>query len=94
MPVEAQCRRGASTGSCTVKGDAMDINCLEMGTDCDQVVSGESTEEFVSAVHGHMKLAHGYNDEQLASAELDEVIKGAIWQSARPAEIRTPRPQI
>ncbi len=72
----------------------MDINCLEMGTDCNQVVSGTTTEEFVAAVHGHMKLAHGYTEEQLASDELDEIIRGAVWQSARPSEIRTPRPQI
>ncbi len=72
----------------------MDVNCLEMGTDCDQVVSGESTGELVEAVHGHMRLAHGYTREQLDSAELNEMIRGAIWQSARPREIRTPRPDI
>lgn len=72
----------------------MDINCLEMGTTCDQVVSGEKTDELVEAVHGHMKLAHGYTDDQLAEPEMNEIIRGAIWQTSRPADIRTPRPQI
>ncbi len=70
----------------------MDLNCIDMGTHCDQVVSGESTDELVTAVHGHMKLAHGLTDQELASK--DEMIRGAIWQSARPADIRTPRPEI
>lgn len=70
----------------------MDLNCLEMGTSCNQVVSGESTEELIEAVHGHMKLAHDYSEEELAAK--DEMIRGAIWQSARPAGIRTPRPEI
>ncbi len=72
----------------------MDINCLEMGTTCDQVVSGDSTEEFITAVSGHMRLAHGYTDAQLESEELREIITGAIWQSSRPPEIRTPRPNV
>ncbi len=72
----------------------VDINCQEMGTTCDQVVSGDSTEELVLAVSGHMRLAHGYTDADLDSKVLQEMIAGAIWQSSRPPEIRTPRPDI
>jgi len=76
------------------EGFEMDINCLEMGTNCDQIVSGNSTDELVSAVKGHMRLAHGYTDAQLATQELQEMITGSIWQSSRPPEIRTPRPDV
>jgi predicted small metal-binding protein len=72
----------------------MDLKCLEMGTNCEQVVSGVTTDELISAVHGHMKLAHGRTDAELADPELDEVIRGAIWQSSRPPNIRTPHPEI
>ena len=72
----------------------MDINCLEMGTTCDQIVSGNSTDELVRAVKGHMRLAHGYTDTQLESYPLLEMVVGAIWQSSRPPELRTPRPEL
>ena len=72
----------------------MDINCLQMGAKCDQVVSGESTEELVAAVSSHMRFAHGYTDAQLVSVELREMVAGAIWQSSRPPELRTPRPDV
>lgn len=76
------------------EGVNMDINCLDMGTTCNQVVSGNSTEELVAAVCGHMRLAHGYTDSQLESQDLREMITGAIWQSSRPPELRTPRPDV
>lgn len=72
----------------------MDINCLQMGAGCDQVVSGESTEELVAGVRGHMKLAHQYTEAELTSQEMTEMISGAIWQSSRPPELRTPRPDV
>lgn len=72
----------------------MDLNCLEMGTNCDQVVSGETTDGLITAIHGHMKLAHGYSDAEIANPELDEKIRGAIWQSSRPPDIRTPHPEM
>ncbi len=72
----------------------MDLNCLEMGTKCDQVVTGESTKELIEGIHGHMRLAHGYSEAKLASDETDEMIRGAIWQSSRPPDIRTPRPDM
>lgn len=45
----------------------MGVNCLEMGSTCDQIVSGDSIDELVAAVYGHMRLAHGYTDTQLES---------------------------
>jgi predicted small metal-binding protein len=72
----------------------MDINCLDMGTTCDQVVTGDSTDELVLAVIGHMRLAHGKTDAELGAPELREIIIGAIWQSSRPPDLRTPRPGV
>ena len=73
---------------------AVDINCLEMGAGCDQIVSGESTLELVEAVRGHIRLAHGYDEAELTSQDMTEMISGAIWQSCRPPELRTPRPDV
>ncbi|MDP6667906.1 MAG: DUF1059 domain-containing protein [Dehalococcoidia bacterium] len=70
------------------------MNCLQMGTTCDQVVSGETTEELVAAVRGHMKLAHGTTEDELHALDMTEMIGGAIWQSSRPPELRTPRPRV
>lgn len=72
----------------------MDLNCLQMGTECDQIVSGESTQELVAAVRGHMRLAHDYTEVELSSQDMTEMISGAIWQSSRPPELRTPRPDV
>jgi predicted small metal-binding protein len=72
----------------------MDLNCLQMGTECNQIVSGESTQELVAAVRGHMRLAHDYTEAKLSSQDMTEMISGAIWQSSRPPELRTPRPDM
>ena len=72
----------------------MDVNCLEMGSGCDQVVSGETLEELVDAVRSHMRFAHGRTDEDLAPEDIREMVRGAISQSSRPPVLRTPRPDI
>ena len=82
------------SGSVRREKFGVDINCLQMGAGCDQIVSGESTRELVAAVRGHMRLAHDCTDAELTSPGMAEMISGAIWQSSRPPELRTPRPDV
>lgn len=64
-----------------------------MGYDCGSTVSGESLAELIDSVKEHALEFHGYAKEELEKEEVIAVWKGAIKQSSRPGDIRTPRPE-
>ena len=62
-----------------------------MGYDCGSAVSGNSLEELIESVKQHALEFHGYTREEVDAPERVAVWEGAIKQSSRPGEIRTPR---
>ena len=62
-----------------------------MGYDCGSAVSGDSLAALLGAVQQHALEHHGYSQEEVESEELIAIWKGAIKQSSRPGNIRTPR---
>ena len=62
-----------------------------MGYDCGSAVSGDSLAVLLGAVQQHALDHHDYTREEVESEELIAIWQGAIKQSSRPGEIRTPR---
>lgn len=62
-----------------------------MGYDCGSAVSGDSLAMLLVAVQRHAVQHHDYTQEEVESDELIEIWLGAIKQSSRPSDIRTPR---
>ena len=65
-----------------------------MGYDCGSAVSGDSLAALIAAVQQHALEQHGYSQQEVESEELIAIWKGAIKQSSRPGNIRTPRPEF
>ncbi|MBT4125321.1 MAG: DUF1059 domain-containing protein [Chloroflexi bacterium] len=62
-----------------------------MGYDCGATVAGDSLAELLNSVQQHALEHHGYRQEEIESPEKIAIWEGAIKQSSRPGEIRTPR---
>lgn len=62
-----------------------------MGYDCGSAVSGDSMAMLLIAVQTHAVQHHDYTQEEVESEETIAIWQGAIKQSARPGNIRTPR---
>ncbi len=67
------------------------VSCPAMGYPCDDVISGNSVAELITAVQQHAMSYHDYTPEQAQAPEKIEEWKGAIRQASRPAQSRTPR---
>ena len=65
-----------------------------MGYDCGAAVSGDSLAALLVAVQHHALEHHDYTREQIESEEMIAIWEGAIKQSSRPSNIRTPRTEF
>ena len=65
------------------------ISCEEMGAPCKGTVSGETMDDVLREVQKHAIEGHGYTAEEANSPEKLDLWRGAIRQTARPAESRT-----
>jgi predicted small metal-binding protein len=70
---------------------AMTITCEAMGYSCGFGVSGESMDQIISGVRHHSLEFHDYSEDEVNDPQVIESWKGAIRQSARPGDTRTPR---
>ena len=62
-----------------------------MGYDCGSAVSGDSLAALLAAVQQHALDYHDYSQEEVESEDMIAIWEGAIKQSSRPGEMRTPR---
>ena len=65
-----------------------------MGYDCGAAVSGDSLAALLAAVQQHALEHHDYTQEQVESEEMIAIWEGAIKQSSRPGNVRTPRTEL
>ena len=65
-----------------------------MGYDCGSAVSGDSLAALLAAVQQHALEHHNFTKEQVESEEMIAIWEGAIKQSSRPGNIRTPRTEF
>ena len=65
-----------------------------MGYDCGAAVSGDSLAALLAAIQQHALEHHDYTQEQVESEEMIAIWEGAIKQSSRPGNIRTPRTEF
>ena len=65
------------------------IPCADLGDPCGGTVSGETMDDVVREIQNHAIDIHGYTVEQAGAPEKLELWRGAIRQTARPAETRT-----
>jgi predicted small metal-binding protein len=56
----------------------LNVNCREVGFDCDYVVKGETEEELMKDARQHAVRDHGYNEEDVLKPELQEKIRSHI----------------
>ncbi|HIF73273.1 MAG TPA: DUF1059 domain-containing protein [Dehalococcoidia bacterium] len=62
-----------------------------MGYYCGATVAGDSLSELLKSVQTHAVEHHGYTQAEVDSPEKIAIWEGAIKQSSRPGDIRTPR---
>ena len=62
-----------------------------MGYDCGATVAGDSLAELLKSVQLHAIDHHGYTQDEVDAPEKIAIWEGAIKQSSRPGELRTPR---
>lgn len=62
-----------------------------MGYDCSSTVSGDSLAMLLAAVQKHAVEHHDYTQEEVESDHRIAIWLGAIKQTSRPGNIRTPR---
>jgi predicted small metal-binding protein len=55
----------------------LNVNCREVGFDCDYVVKGETEEELMKNARQHAR-DHGYKEEDVLTPELQEKIRAHI----------------
>ena len=67
------------------------ISCTAMGYPCDDLISGNSVAELITAIQNHAVSDHNYASEQVQAPEKIEEWKGAIRQASRPTQSRTLR---
>ena len=67
------------------------IPCSAMGYPCDDVISGNSVSELITAIQNCAMSHHNYTSEQVEAPEKIEELKGAIRQASRSAQSRTLR---
>ena len=65
-----------------------------MGYDCGSAVSGDSLAALLAAVQQHALEHHDYTQQEVDSEEMIAIWEGAIKQSSRPGNIRTPRSEF
>ncbi len=68
---------------------ALTLSCLDLGSPCEDYVSGETVDEIIDAMCRHAIAAHGRSEEFMKSEETLTAMKTAIKQSSRPAHLRT-----
>ncbi len=70
------------------------IPCEALGSPCGGSVSGETMEDVLRDIQNHAIDIHGYTAEEADAPEKLELWRGAIRQTARPAESRTIRLEL
>lgn len=70
---------------------SLSIACSDMGFAGEHAINGGSTEELIRQMQDHAKAKHGYTEEQVQQPEMIEIMRGAIRQSTRPENLRSPR---
>lgn len=57
---------------------ARELNCRDLGFDCDGVVVAENDDEVVAQAAQHAREVHGMTDEQLGDPAFDEQVRRQI----------------
>ena len=70
---------------------AMTITCADMGYSCGYGITGESMDQILSGIKHHSLEFHDYTEEELTNSDAVAQWKGALRQSSRPGDTRTPR---
>ena len=67
---------------------AITLTCRDLGSDCDETVSGNSVDDVIAEMGLHAIAVHDYTEEMLQEPDRIELWRGAIKQSSRPPEQR------
>lgn len=59
-----------------------ELQCRDLGFDCDAVVTGESDDAIVAQVVDHAKSVHGMTDEQLGDPAMQQQVLDQIHEQA------------
>jgi|APSaa5957512535_1039671.scaffolds.fasta_scaffold790658_1 hypothetical protein len=62
-----------------------------MGYDCGSTAVGSTLAELLASVQVHVIEFHGFTQKEAEAQQFEDELKGALKQSARPGNIRTPR---
>jgi predicted small metal-binding protein len=62
-----------------------ELQCRDLGFDCDAVVTGDSDEAIVAQVVEHAKAVHGMTDEQLGDPALQQQVLDQIHEQPASA---------
>ena len=65
------------------------ISFEALGDPCEETVSGITMDDVLRAIQDHAINRHGYTAEQAGAPEKLDMWRGAIRQTARPADTRT-----
>ena len=65
------------------------ISFEDLGDPCKETVSGVTMDDVLREIQDHAIDIHGYTVEQAGAPEKLELWRGAIRQTARPADTRT-----
>ena len=71
------------------------ISCTDLGSPCaEDSVSGETVDELIKAMCKHAIEKHGRTMEELLQPEMQQAMRSAIKQSARPQSARTSKLEL
>ena len=70
---------------------SLTIACTDMGASEAHSITGNSTDEIIRQMQEHAIATHGYTEMQVQQPDIIEFMRGAIRQSARPVNLRSPR---
>lgn len=71
------------------------ISCKDLGSPCtEDVVSGETVDALIKAMCAHAVAKHGRTMEELQQPEMQQAMRSAIKQSARPQSARTSKLEL
>ena len=59
-----------------------ELNCRDVGFDCEGVVTGETEYDVLTQVAEHAKEVHGLSDEQVNDPDFADQVRGQIHATA------------
>lgn len=64
---------------------ARELNCRDLGFDCDGVVVADTDDEVVAQAAQHAREVHGMSEDQLGDPAFAEQVRGQIHEQASTA---------